>query len=134
MKNPIIPYNPKLKQLARNLRNNSTLSEVLLWKKIKNRALEVEFHRQVPINEFIADFYCHELKLAIEIDGKSHDYQYEYDILRQNMLENYGISFIRFTDLEVKKDMDNVIRALETKISELKIPPLKGAGGCFLGI
>jgi len=129
MKSPIIPYNPKLKQLARNLRNNSTLSEVLLWKKIKNRALGVEFHRQVPINEFIADFYCHELKLAIEIDGESHDNQYEYDILRQNILEDYGISFIRFTDLEVKKDMDNVIRALEIKISELSNSPFEGDRG-----
>ena len=120
MKNPIIPYNPKLKQLARYLRNNSTLSEVLLWKKIKNKSLGVEFHRQVPMNEFIVDFYCHELELVIEIDGESHNSKYESDCSRQSILENYGISFVRFTDLEVKRDINNVIRALEIKIEELK--------------
>ena len=122
MRNPIIPYNPKLKQLARDLRNNSTLSEVLLWKKIKNKSLGGEFHRQIPINEFIVDFYCHELKLAIEIDGESHNYKYEYDLSRQAILENYGISFVRFTDLEVKQNMSNVIRTLEFKITELTLP------------
>jgi very-short-patch-repair endonuclease len=77
VKNIIIPYNPNLKQFARHLRNNSTLSEILLWKQIKNKAFGIEFHRQVPIDEFIVDFYCHELMLAIEIDGISHDFKYE---------------------------------------------------------
>ena len=136
MTNPIIPYNPKLKQFARELRKNSTISEVLLWKKIKNKTLGVEFHRQVPINEFIVDFYCHELKLVIEIDGKSHDYKYEYDFARQNILEKYGISFIRFTDLEVKQNMNNVIRNLEIKIAALTspYPPSKGEFGSTICI
>jgi very-short-patch-repair endonuclease len=120
MNNPIIPYNPKLKQFARYLRKHSTLSEVLLWKKIKNKALNVEFHRQIPIDEFIVDFYCHELKLAIEIDGSSHDYKYEYDVSRQHLLENCGITFIRFTDMEVKQAINNVIRTLENKIAEFQ--------------
>jgi very-short-patch-repair endonuclease len=67
-KNKILFYNPDLKEAARKLRKNSTLSEILLWQKIKGKALGYEFHRQVPINEFIVDFYCHELKLIIEID------------------------------------------------------------------
>ena len=117
---PIIPYNPKLRQFARYLRNNSTLSEILLWKKIENKAFGIEFHRQVPINEYIVDFYCHELKLAIEIDGNSHQFKYENDCVRQNSLENLGVSFIRFTDLEVKQDMENVISVLEDKIEELR--------------
>jgi very-short-patch-repair endonuclease len=82
-KNTFIPYNPKLKILARQLRNNSTLSKVLLWNKIRGKALGYEFHRQVPIDEFIVDFFCHELLLAIEIDGSSHDYNFDYDDLRQ---------------------------------------------------
>ena len=73
MPNKIIPYNPRLKQFARKLRNKSTLSEVLLWKQIKAKALGVEFHRQVPIDKYVVDFYSHELFLAIEIDGISHD-------------------------------------------------------------
>lgn len=93
MRNKIIPYNPKLKEYARYLRKNSTISEVLLWKKIKNKSLGVEFHRQVPILEFIVDFYCHELFLAIEIDGGSHLFKYEYDISRQGKLEDQGVTF-----------------------------------------
>ena len=119
MKNKIITYNPNLKLLARDIRNNSTLSEVLLWQKIKGKSFGVEFHRQVPLNEFIVDFYCHELMLAIEIDGNSHDNKYDYDISRQSILENNGVSFIRFNDLDVKKYMNNVLRALEQKIEEL---------------
>jgi len=120
MTNPIIPYNPKLKQFAGYLRNNSTLAEILLWKNIKNNALGVEFHRQVPLDEFIVDFYCHELQLAIEIDGSSHDFKYEKDVARQHQLENFKITIIRFGDKEVKQDMKNVIRVLEFEIEKLK--------------
>ncbi len=125
MKNKIITYNPSLKLLARDLRNSSTLSEVLLWQKIKGKSFGVEFHRQVPLDEFIVDFYCHELMLAIEIDVNSHDNKYDYDISRQSILEDNGVSFIRFNDLDVKKYMNNVLRALEQKIEDLVIqhPP-----------
>jgi very-short-patch-repair endonuclease len=82
--NIILPYNPKLKILARRLRNNSTLAEVLLWQNIKGKSYGYEFHRQLPIDEFIVDFYCHELHLAIEIDGDTHNYIFENDINRQN--------------------------------------------------
>ena len=119
MKNKIIPYNPKLKEYARQLRKNSTLSEILLWKNVKQRALGVQFHRQVPLLEYIVDFYCHELQLAIEIDGGSHDYKYEYDSKRQGLLEKQGVQFIRFSDKEVKKDMISVGLALEEKVDEL---------------
>jgi len=72
-RNTIIPYRKELKSLARKLRKNSTLSEVLLWIEIKNKQLEgFQFHRQVPMLDYIVDFYCHELKLVIEIDGDSH--------------------------------------------------------------
>ncbi|MDO5104710.1 endonuclease domain-containing protein [Capnocytophaga sp.] len=121
MRNKIIPYNPKLKDFARYLRKNSTLSEVLLWKQIKNKALGVEFHRQVPILEYIVDFYCHELMLAIEIDGNIHDFQYLEDAKRQGEIEKYGITFIRFSNQEVKYNMLSVILSLEEKIEELKI-------------
>ncbi len=71
-----IYYNPKLKQLARNLRNNSTLAEVLLWNEVKGkRILGFQFLRQKPIGSFIIDFYCPKHKLAIEIDGDSHAFE-----------------------------------------------------------
>jgi very-short-patch-repair endonuclease len=119
MKNKIIPYNPKLKEYARELRKNSTLSEVLLWKNIKNKALGVQFHRQVPMLEYIVDFYCHELMLAIEIDGDSHLYKYEYDIKRQGDLEQQGVVFLRFSDLDVKQNMFSVGLSLEQVVNEL---------------
>ena len=122
MPNKIIPYNPALKNLARKLRKESTLSEVLLWQKIKGKSLGVEFHRQVPIDAYIVDFYCHELMMAIEIDGNSHEIEtvYENDIVRQERLENLGVRFIRFNDNDVKKDMANVIRALEGFVETLQ--------------
>ena len=119
MKNKIITYNPKLKEYARQLRNNSTLSEVLLWQKIKNKALGVQFHRQVPLKEYIVDFYCHELMLAIEIDGDSHLYKYNYDKKRQGELENLGITFLRFSDFEVKQNMFSVALTLEQVVLEM---------------
>ena len=118
--NKIIPCNPKLKNLARKLRTNSTLSEVLLWQNIKGKSYGYEFHRQVPINEFIVDFYCYELQLAIEIDGNTHDYNFEADENRQNRLESLGISFVRFCDYDVKRNINDVLRSLEFVIMEIE--------------
>lgn len=70
----ILPYNPILKQRAKELRANMTLSEVLLWNHLKNRQIHgFDFDRQRPIDQYIADFYCKDLILAIEVDGSSHD-------------------------------------------------------------
>lgn len=118
-RNNIIHYNPKLKEYARQLRNNSTLAEVLLWQKIKGKALGVEFHRQVPVSEFIVDFYCHEIQLAIEIDGSSHDTQYDNANRRQNSLETKGVECIRFKDIAVKKELFSVLLALKSKVEQL---------------
>lgn len=116
----IIPYNPKLREFARYLRNNSTLSEVLLWKEIKNKALGVEFKRQVPILDYIVDFYYQELKLAIEVDGHIHDFRYVEDKVRQEQIEQWGITFIRFSNEDIKTNMFSVVLSLESKIAELK--------------
>ena len=113
-KNNFIPYKPHLKELARQLRNNSTLGEVLLWRELKGGALlGLDFHRQKPLDRFIVDFYCPELQLAIEIDGDSHDYAYEHDCARQERLEQLGVCFLRFTDRQVKWEMANVLREVE---------------------
>jgi len=119
-KNQIIPYDKNLKLLSRKLRQNSTLSEILLWKNIKGRALGYEFHRQVPIDEFIVDFYCHELSLAIEIDGNTHYYNFEKDSIRQQKIENLGIIVIRFNDVDVKKFMNDVLRSIQAVILEIE--------------
>ncbi len=101
------------------MRNESTLSEVLLWKQIKGKSLGVEFHRQVTINKFVVDFFCHELSLAIEIDGVSHN-NLEKDNERQLHLEQLGVHFIHFADKTIKHDMNNVIWALKSIIEQLQ--------------
>jgi very-short-patch-repair endonuclease len=119
-RNRLIYYNPELREKARRLRNESTFSEILLWLKIKGKTFGYEFHRQVPLDEYIVDFYCHELSLAIEIDGSSHDNKYDYDLKRQRRLESLGVRFIRFEDIDVKRNMNDVLRTLEFVISELE--------------
>ena len=110
MRRKIIPYNPKLKQIARNLRNNSTKSEILLWNALKGKQLRgFDFHRQRPIYKYIVDFFCSELSLAIEIDGSSHNDKLEFDDLRQKELESAGVQFLRFTDKDVKQNLSGVV-------------------------
>ena len=127
-KNKLITYNPILKDLARQLRKNSTLAEVLLWQNIKGKSYGYEFHRQVPIDEFIVDFYCHELRLAIEIDDNTHDYNYNKDEERQKILEGFGISFLRFGDQDVKRNINDVLRAIEISILEIEGKKFRGEG------
>lgn len=77
-----------------------------------------DFHRQKPLDNFIVDFFSNELMLAIEIDGVSHKEKYKADLERQKKLENLGISFLRFTDFEVIKDMNQVFKVIECWIDE----------------
>lgn len=115
----LIPYNPKLKERARQLRKNMTLSEVLLWNRLKGGQMRgLDFDRQRPLDEFIVDFYCKRLKLAIEIDGASHDGKEEKDARRQKRLESYGVRFLRFRDDDVKRDVEGVVRRIENWVSE----------------
>ncbi|MDR9418663.1 endonuclease domain-containing protein [Gracilimonas sp.] len=120
-RNTIILYKPEMKEIARKLRRNMTLSEVLLWQQIRKKTLGVQFHRQVPMVCFVVDFYCHELMLAIEVDGVSHDNPQNAvsDEERQKILESYGVSFIRIPDREVKQNLDGVMRYLEMKVGEM---------------
>ena len=110
----IITYDPKLKDLARQLRKNSTLSEVLLWNYLKGKQmLDYDFDRQKPIDNYIVDFFCNELMLAIEIDGDTHNYKIDKDEFRQKKLEGLGVRFLRFTDEDVKKNIEGVVMAIE---------------------
>ncbi|MEC3963919.1 ribonuclease P protein component [Flagellimonas halotolerans] len=120
MKNKIIPDNPKLKAFAKQLRKHSTLSEVLLWQKTKQRALGVQFHRQVPLLEYIVDFYCHKLLLAIEIDGVSHEFKYDKGAQRGQQLEKVGVHLARLQDSEVKNNMFGVLMTLQEVVSDMQ--------------
>jgi very-short-patch-repair endonuclease len=118
-KNKIIPYRKDLKEKARKLRKHSTLSEILLWQKLQNRQLlGYQFHRQVPMLNYIVDFYCHELLLAIEVDGNTHEYKIGYDKIRQREIETYSVSFLRFDDKEVKQNIKWVLNEIYHWITE----------------
>jgi len=110
----IIPYNPALKEKARELRNNSTRTEILLWTFLKGKQLRgYDFHRQKPIDEYIVDFFCNGLLLAVEIDGVSHIGKELYDTKRQNRLEKLGVTFLRFKDEDVFYNCDYVVKEIE---------------------
>jgi very-short-patch-repair endonuclease len=113
----IVPYDQHLKLLARQLRNRSTLAEILLWRQLKaKKMLGYDFDRQKPIDRFIVDFFCSELMLGIEIDGESHPQNPVRDQERQVKLERLGVRFLRFEDRMVKQDMRNVLRSIESWI------------------
>jgi very-short-patch-repair endonuclease len=126
-RNKIIPYRADLKDKARKLRNESTYSEVLLWLEIKNRQLMgYQFHRQVPMLNYIVDFYCHELMLAIEVDGDCHasDEAKAYDCERQKRLEEYGVNFLRFDNARMKMDINEVLEEIKAWIQARGFTPL----------
>ena len=114
-----LPYNKNLKEFSRKLRNNSTLGEILLWQKLRaGSMMNYTFNRQKPLDRYIVDFYCKPLKLVIEIDGSYHfeEAQKIKDDQRQKLLEEMGLNFLRFSEQQVKKDMDVVLRAIENYI------------------
>lgn len=121
MRRRIIPYNPKLKEKAKELRKNMTLSEIALWNELKRKQVKgYDFDRQRPIGNFIVDFYCKDLMLAIEIDGESHIGKEEYDTLRDGRLKELSVHVLRFDDLEVRQNLDKVIKVIEHWIEKHK--------------
>lgn len=116
-----IYYNPKLKRFSRNLRNNSTLGEVLLWQQLKARKLMgYQFLRQKPIGQFIADFYCPKLNLVIEVDGSSHMLanNQKRDERKDRYLKSIGLHVLRIEDSAVKHYMTAVLQVLENWIEQ----------------
>ena len=109
-----VPYNPKLKERARELRKNMTEAEKKLWYGCL-RTFRYPVLRQKPIDHYIVDFYCPKLKLVIEIDGDTHytDEGKIYDEKRKNVLESYGLKIVRFTNLEVIKYLEGVCQKIE---------------------
>ena len=122
-KRKIIPYNPKLTQLAKKLRNESTETEIYLWLKLKGKQMYgYDFHRQKPIDNYILDFFCYDLMLGIEVDGYSHEILevHNKDIVKEKRMNELGITILRFSDFEILRDMENVIRAIEFYILEFE--------------
>ncbi|GGF46914.1 endonuclease domain-containing protein [Echinicola rosea] len=105
----------EIRRRAKELRKMLTPAEKVLWEELKNRQLnQLKFRRQHPISRFIADFYCHECQLIIEVDGAVHSSaeQEERDGGRTFELEELGLKVIRFTNKEVFSDLDNVLQKI----------------------
>lgn len=120
---PHLPYNRKLKDKSRQLRNDSTLSEVLLWQELRAKQMRgYQFNRQKPLLHYIVDFYSHRLKLIIEIDGRSHESAeaVSYDEKRQKDLEALGLYFLRFDDRDVKDNISSILRTIEGYIEDFE--------------
>lgn len=119
-----IIYNRKKEQKKRRyFRKNMPKSEVLLWTKLKNRQMHEErFLRQYGVDQYVLDFYCPRLKLAIEIDGDSHFMPgaEEEDKARQEYIEAYGIRFLRFTNPDMCENLDGVCQMIYEEIEMKK--------------
>jgi N-acetyl-alpha-D-muramate 1-phosphate uridylyltransferase len=109
-------------QRAEELRKFPTHEEEIVWGHLSKNQLGVKFRRQHPIWNYIADFYCHSLKLVVEIDGAIHNREdiKINDAERQSHIESFGISIIRFTNDEVRKNMQLVVNSLLHKMNELQ--------------
>ena len=121
-----IPYNPKLKEHATKMRNNSTKGEVKFWcELLRKRKSGYQFYRQKIIYHYIVDFYCAKLKLIIEIDGTSHKVKEEYDRNREDELNQLGLKVVRYEDLDVLNNFHLVEKDFkeQIKIREMEVGP-----------
>src|SRR6476619_7138764 len=112
---------------ARELRNRETDAEKLLWGYLNGKQLGCRFRRQHPISNYIADFYCHQYQLIIELDGSIHNLPevFQNDKIRQSDLENLGIKVLRFTNNEVFHNIEKGLNTIKVNM----LAPRGGIGG-----
>jgi very-short-patch-repair endonuclease len=121
-----LPYNPKLKDRASVMRNNSTKGEIKFWcELLRKRQSGYQFYRQKILYHYIVDFYCPKLKLVIEIDGTSHDDKQEYDENRDRLLNSYGLKVLHYNDIRVLSNFQLIEKNFKEQIQfreqELKL-------------
>jgi len=121
-----LKYRDSLTWAAKNNRKNETESKKILWNKLlRKKYLRYKFTRQKPIGRFIADFYCSELSLIIEVDGSSHLIKKERDILRDKYLKCCGIKTLRLNNNDVLNDLEKVEKIIKEFIKICS--PVKGS-------
>ena len=112
---------PEKKARSRELRKQMTPAEKILWQRLRaKRFNNLKFRRQQVIEGFIVDFYCHSLGLIIEVDGKIHDKQQEYDRRRENIFINKGLHIIRFTNEQVINNIECVLKAIADRTNNIQ--------------
>ena len=108
------------REFARTLRKQPTPAEDILWQRLRgSRFHGAKFRRQVPFDRYVADFYCHAAKLVVELDGKQHEWFADYDDGRTKVIENFGVRVLRFTNDEVRDDLEAVLARIG---AELRLP------------
>jgi len=108
-------------EFAKSMRKNPTITETILWESLRNKRLNgFKFRRQHPIAEFVADFYCPEKKLVVEVDGsiRREKEQIEYDRERTEVFEKMEIQVIRFTNLMVKNNLELVLKTILAELQK----------------
>ncbi len=117
----------RVRARARQLRHRPTPAEEVLWQSLRNRQLGVKFRRQHPIGTLIVDFYCHQAKFIVEIDGEVHGSpgQIERDVARTDWLEERGFRVIRFGNDEVLRDVGSVLNAIAVVLAHCPSPALR---------
>jgi len=121
-----IPYDKELVSRARELRKSETEEEKIFWSEVlkDKKLINFKFTRQKPLGNFIVDFYCARLKLAIEIDGTIHKFQKARDVERDNILkQKFGLRIIRYKNEEILNNTDFILNDL---IQRITVPPDKG--------
>jgi very-short-patch-repair endonuclease len=107
------------KEKRRQLRNSMTEEEVILWSRLKSRQIGgFKFRRQYGVGPFVVDFYCPEKKLALEVDGGGHfeDESIIKDRKRQKAIEQFGIRFVRISNLDIRKNLQGVLISIEDNL------------------
>jgi very-short-patch-repair endonuclease len=117
------PIDPTIRQHARENRHHPSPVEAKLWKVLRNHNVDGrKFRRQHPIGPYIVDFYCHEARLVVELDGRSHDAQMAYDAARTAWLESQGCRVIRFSNMQVMQDVVSVVKGIRLACEERPSP------------
>lgn len=111
----------QLKNIRIKLRKGQTKPESLLWFHLRNKKLGHKFRRQFSIGNYVADFYCHEFKLIIEIDGDDHINKFDYDIERQKFLKEKGFQIIRYSNRAIVNELTSVLDDIFEQIKKIKI-------------
>jgi very-short-patch-repair endonuclease len=116
-----MPYTFDLNERARKLRKNMTKAEKILWGVLRGRSFKgLKFQRQKPLYRYIADFYCAELQLVIEVDGAIHEKRTGYDLERTCELFEFGITVIRYSNEQVIHSLKEVLNDLSQQVAKLK--------------
>jgi very-short-patch-repair endonuclease len=126
----VLGYKSSLKLISRRLRSEMTECERLLWSRLRRKQLNgVQFYRQKPIGSYVVDFYAPAARLVVEVDGSQHqdDIHAQNDVHREESLKSQGLRVLRFTNLQVRQELDSVVCVVAETLKS-PLPPFTKGG------